>query len=52
MPQKVASSGFNSPKETAIPLVQVLVQVAPQFGFNDLIDPMVTEMPVYYQDAV
>lgn len=48
MPQKVASSGFNSPKETAI----LLVQATPQADFNDFIDPMVPEMPVYYQDAV
>lgn len=46
MPQKVASSGFNSPKEKSTQLVQVAVQVALQLGFSDLVDPVVTQATV------
>lgn len=48
MPQNVASSGFNSPKEKSTQLVQVQVevQVALQLGFSDLVDPVATQVTV------
>lgn len=52
MPSKVAGSGFNSPTEKAILLVQVVAQADLQLGFNDLLDPMVTPEPVQFQGSV
>lgn len=52
MAPNVASSGFSSAKEKAIQLVQVLVQAALQLGFNDPVDPMVTQAPVQFQSSV